>query len=198
MEETRVERCSTDTLEEALKNKDCQLVDVREGFEYESEKITACHHIPLSSFHENSLKNLDKTKPVYLICKSGSRAALAAEKLKNYGFQKCYVLTGGLTAWRDSGKPIVEGAVKRWGLERQVRFAAGSLMLLGIILSFLIHPYFLGLSIFVSAGLIFSGITDTCGMGLLLGKMPWNHTHKTKKPSCCGMKNQNSSIEGGL
>lgn len=181
MEETRVGKCSTEVLEEALKNKDCQVVDVREGVEFENEKIPGCHHFPLSSLNENSLKDLDKNKPVYLVCKSGSRAAVAAEKLKSYGFQKLHVVEGGLTAWRDSGKPIVEGAVKRWSLERQVRFAAGSLVLLGIILSFFINRYFLGLSLFVGAGLAFSGITDTCGMGMMLAKMPWNKTHL---PSC--------------
>ena len=116
MEETRVGRCSVDKLEEALKNKDCQLVDVREGFEFESEKIPGCHHFPLSSLNENSLGNLDKDKPVYLVCKSGSRAAAAAERLKSYGFQEIHVMEGGLNAWRAAGKPIVEGAIKRWSL----------------------------------------------------------------------------------
>lgn len=181
-------RCSPDTLESALKDKNCQLVDVREGFEFESEKIGNCHHMPLSSLNESSLTGLDKSKPVYLLCKSGSRAAAAADKFKAYGFQEVYVMEGGLNAWRAAGKPVIEGAKTRWSLERQVRFAAGSLVLLGIVLSFFVNRYFLGLSIFVGAGLVFSGITDTCGMGLLLAKMPWNRSPKAGSSSRCGIK----------
>jgi hypothetical protein len=69
--------------------------------------------------------------------------------------------------------PVVRGK-KAISLERQVRIAAGSLVLLGVIGSLLIHPYVIGLSAFVGAGLLFAGITDTCGMGMLLARMPWN------------------------
>lgn len=178
MEEIRVRKCSAETIEEALKNKDCQLVDVREGFEVESEKISGCRHFPLSSLSETSLKGLDKKKPTYLVCKSGSRAATAAEKFKDYGFQQVYVMEGGLNAWRSAGKPVVKGTAARWSLERQVRFAAGALVILGILLSLFISRYFLALPLFVGAGLVFSGVTDTCGMGLLLAKMPWNRSSK--------------------
>jgi|SRR3989338_5214876 len=188
MEAPRAGKCSAETIEEALKHKDCQLIDVREGFEFESEKIPGCHHFPLSSLNEASLKDFDKNKAVYLVCKSGSRAATAAEKLKTYGFQEVYVMEGGLNAWRAAGKAVVEGAAARWSLERQVRFAAGSLVLLGIFLSMLVHPYFLGLSAFIGAGLVFSGVTDTCGMGLMLTKMPWNGSPEAKSSSCCGIK----------
>lgn len=176
MKENRVGKCSAHTIEEALKDKKCQLVDVREGFEYESEKIPGCYHSPLSTLNETSLKDLDKNKPVYLVCKSGTRASLAAEKLKNYGFQEIYVMEGGLNAWRAAGKSVLKGTLTRWNLERQVRFTAGSLVVVGIIFSFFVHPYFLALSLFVGAGLVFSGVTDTCGMGLLLAKMPWNRS----------------------
>jgi hypothetical protein len=59
-------------------------------------------------------------------------------------------------------------------LERQVRIAAGSLVVLGTVLGAFVHPAFLGLPAFVGAGLIFAGVTDTCGMGMLLARMPWN------------------------
>lgn len=181
----KVKKCSADELEKALKTEDCQLVDVREDFEFESEKIQSCHHLPLSSLNENSLKDLDKDKPLYLVCKSGSRAVQAAEKLQTCGFQNLYVMEGGLNAWRAAGKAVVEGTTRKWSLERQVRFAAGSLVLLGIVFSFFVNRYFLGLSAFVGAGLVFSGITDTCGMGLLLAKMPWNQSRKARFSSCC-------------
>jgi hypothetical protein len=71
------------------------------------------------------------------------------------------------------GLPLAQGK-KAISLERQVRIAAGSLVLLGLVLGWLVHPYFLGLSAFVGAGLFFAGVTDTCGMGMLLARMPWN------------------------
>ncbi len=187
MKSFRAEKCSADTLQEALQNKDCQIVDVREGFEFESEKIAGCHHYPLSSLNENALKDLDKNKPVYLVCKSGSRAALAADKFKNFGFQDVYVMEGGLNAWRAAGKPIVQSTAASWSLERQVRFAAGALVLLGMLLALFVDPYFAAISLFVGAGLVFSAVTDTCGMGFVLAKMPWNRPRKKTPASCCGL-----------
>jgi len=183
-----IKKCSSSDLENALKNDACQLVDVREGFELETEKIAGCIHLPLSSLNEKSLKDIHKDKPVYLVCKSGARAMQAAEKLKSYGYKELHVMEGGLNAWRDSGKPVLQGSSTKWNLERQVRFAAGSLILLGIFLSFSLNRYFLGLSVFVGAGLVFSGITDTCGMGMILAKMPWNQTLNANSPSCRSLK----------
>ena len=81
---------------------------------------------------------------------------------------------GGTQAWDAAGLPVIRGQ-KAISLERQVRIAAGSLVLTGAVLSHWVHPWWIGLSGFVGAGLIFAGITDTCGMGLLLARMPWNN-----------------------
>ena len=89
---------------------------------------------------------------------------------------------GGTLACVDAGLPVVRGK-KAVSLERQVRIAAGSLVLLGAALSF-VHPAFVGLSAFVGAGLVFSGITDTCGMGMILARMPWNQVSQDST-SCC-------------
>ena len=80
---------------------------------------------------------------------------------------------GGTLAWAEAGLPVVRGK-RAISLERQVRIAAGSLVLLGAILGWMVHPVFVGVSAFIGAGLVFAGITDTCGMGLLLARMPWN------------------------
>jgi hypothetical protein len=80
---------------------------------------------------------------------------------------------GGTDAWVAAGLPVVEGKGSI-SIERQVRIAAGSLVVLGIVLSLLAHPLFIGLSAFVGCGLVFAGITDTCMMGMMLAKMPWN------------------------
>ena len=80
---------------------------------------------------------------------------------------------GGTLAWEQAGLPVVRGK-KAMSLERQVRIAAGSLVVLGTALGAFVHPGFLGLSAFVGAGLVFAGVTDTCGMGMVLARMPWN------------------------
>jgi hypothetical protein len=80
---------------------------------------------------------------------------------------------GGTKACEHTDLPLVRGK-KAISLERQVRIVAGSLVLIGVILGTWVHPYFYGLSGFVGAGLLFAGISDTCGMGMLLSKMPWN------------------------
>jgi rhodanese-related sulfurtransferase len=102
------------------------------------------------------------------------RAAQAAEKFAAAGQDRGVVIAGGTQAWIQAGLPVDRGAAKVISLERQVRIAAGSLVLLGLLLGWLVHPAFFGLSAFVGAGLIFAGITDVCGMGLLLARMPWN------------------------
>jgi len=78
----------------------------------------------------------------------------------------------------ESGLPVVRGK-KAISLERQVRIAAGFLVLLGALLGWLVHPAFIGLSAFIGAGLVFAGVTDTCGMGMLLARMPWNQLQET-------------------
>jgi hypothetical protein len=82
-----------------------------------------------------------------------------------------------------AGLPLVRGK-KAISLERQVRITAGTLVLLGTVLGWLVHPAFIGLSAFVGGGLVFAGITDTCGMGMILAVMPWNQVKEFDSPSC--------------
>jgi len=114
-------------------------------------------------------------RPIYLICRSGSRATKAAEQFVAAGISEVVVVEGGTAAWEKAGLPVVRGK-KCMSLERQVRLAAGTLVLTGVGLGWWVHPYLFGLSAFVGAGLVFAGITDWCGMGMLLSKMPWNRS----------------------
>lgn len=150
-----------------------EVIDVREPVEFQSEKVEGSKNVPLSSFEKNSA-GIAKEKPVYLLCRSGNRASQAAEKLCGMGYEAVYVVEGGLEECKRQGAAIQSGETKVWALDRQVRFAAGALVLAGIFLSWFVHPAFIGLSVFVGAGLVFSGVTNTCGMGMLLAKMPWN------------------------
>lgn len=114
-----------------------------------------------------------REEPLYTICRSGSRGRQACERFHAAGFTNVVNVEGGTQAWERAGLPVVQGK-KAISLERQVRIAAGTLVLLGTVLGVFVHPAFLGLPAFVGAGLAFSGITDTCGMGMMLARMPWN------------------------
>jgi rhodanese-related sulfurtransferase len=89
------------------------------------------------------------------------------------GYANLVNVEGGTLAWEQAGLPVVRGK-EAISLERQVRIAAGSLVLLGTALGAFVHPAFLGLAAFVGAGLVFAGVTDSCGLGMLLARMPWN------------------------
>ena len=94
--------------------------------------------------------------------------------LTKEGFTQPIVVTGGTLAWIDAGLPVTRGTAKVISLERQVRIVAGALVVTGVVLAQSVNHWFIGLSAFVGAGLVFAGITDFCGMGLLLARMPWN------------------------
>jgi rhodanese-related sulfurtransferase len=155
---------------------DAAVLDVRTPAEFGAVHVPQARNIPLDSLDPQALYatgELPKDQPVYLLCQSGGRASRAAEKFAQQGFDQAVVVEGGTNAWIDANLPVTRGAGVI-GLERQVRIAAGSLVLVGVLLSYFVHPYFIGLSAFVGAGLVFAGITDWCGMGLLLARAPWN------------------------
>ena len=152
---------------------ECQVIDVREFSEFNSERIADAKLMPLSNFEKHEAE-IDHTKPVYIMCRSGNRAKQAAEKLTSKGFTDIHVIEGDMTAWEGANLPVIKGDSKVWSLERQVRFAAGAFVLTGVLLSVFVSPYLILLSGFVGAGLMFSAVTDTCGMGMVLARMPWN------------------------
>ena len=169
-----IKHISVHTVNEMLDAGDeCQVIDVREFSEFNSERIADAQLMPLSNF-ERHADEIDHSKPVYLVCRSGNRAKQAAEKLMRGGFTDIHVVDGGMAAWVSAALPVVKGESKIWALERQVRFSAGFMVLAGTALGFLVTPYFFLLSGFVGAGLLFSAATDTCGMALMLARMPWN------------------------
>lgn len=163
-----------DAAHRALETKGAgQLVDVREVGEVDTIRVEGALNVPLSRLSELAPR-LDKGAPVYLLCRSGSRAASAAAQLKELGHRDILVVRGGLDAWAAAGKPVVHGERRVWSMERQVRFAAGLLVFAGLALGLSINRRWLLLSGFVSAGLMFSAVTDTCAMALVLARLPWN------------------------
>ena len=151
------------------------LIDVRTPVEFREVHVPIARNAPLDQLNATEfLAGRSQTnRSLYVICKSGSRARQACEKLIAAGGVNVVNVEGGTSGWDAAGFSVVRGK-KAMSLERQVRIAAGSLVLTGAVLSQLVHPWFIGLSGFVGAGLIFAGITDTCGMGMLLARMPWN------------------------
>ncbi|MEX0725177.1 MAG: rhodanese-like domain-containing protein [Planctomycetaceae bacterium] len=182
-----------------------ELVDVRTPAEFREIHVAAARNVPLDRLDPAAFKTnaqgVQETHPLYVICRSGSRGKQACEKLIGSGLTQVVNVEGGTTAWDQAGLPVVRGK-KAISLERQVRIAAGFLVVVGSALGYFVNPYWLGLSAFVGAGLMFAGITDTCGMGMILAKMPWNQVSdklqhpETKKveqgcktggtTSCCG------------
>jgi rhodanese-related sulfurtransferase len=153
-----------------------RLVDVRTPLEYAEVHATGAVLVPLDSLNAAALGEAPTAdSPVYLLCKSGARAAKAREKLAAAGCEHCIVVEGGTDAWLAAGLAVTRagGVIS---MERQVRIAAGSLVLIGAILGFAVHPGFFSLCAFVGAGLVFAGVTNFCGMGLLIARMPWNRS----------------------
>lgn len=155
------------------------LIDVRTPAEFDEVHATGAVNLPLDRLTPEAVRRAvsgNGDQPFYILCRSGARADVASNKLESAGLNGGVVVTGGTLAWIEAGLPVVRGTRKTISLERQVRIAAGTLVLTGAILGWLVHPGFFGLSAFIGAGLIFAGVTDWCGMGLLLGKAPWNQS----------------------
>jgi len=170
-------------------DKQIDLIDVRTPVEYREVHVAAARNVPLDRLDPAAVmrsRNGPEGEPLYVLCRSGSRGRQACEKFLAAGFPNVVNVEGGTLACVESGLPVVRGK-KAISLERQVRIAAGLLVLLGAILGWLVHPAFVGLSAFVGAGLVFAGVTDTCGMGMLLARMPWNQV-KGPAATCCATK----------
>ncbi len=164
------------------------LIDVRTPSEYQELHVANARNVPLDQLDPVKVmqsRDGSSQETLYLICRSGGRGKQACETFLNAGFSNVVNVEGGTLACEQAGLPVIRGK-KTISLERQVRIAAGSLVVLGAALSWLIHPAFIALSAFVGAGLVFSGVTDTCGMGLLLARMPWNRGNESN--NACGVR----------
>ena len=156
------------------------LIDVRTPAEFAEIHAELARLLPLDKVSAEAVKQFKTAAadvPVYVICKSGNRGRQACEKLKNAGLHVVNV-EGGTTAWAAAGLPVVRGK-KTMSLERQVRIVAGAMVFTGTLLGAFVEPLFLVVPGFVGAGLVFAGVTDTCGMAMMLARMPWNQRGAT-------------------
>jgi len=157
-------------------NPSLPIIDVRTPAEHGEIHIESAQLHPLDKLDPSkATEGLREGDQLYVVCRSGARAGKAIERLEASGFDRCVLVEGGMQSWEKENLPVNRGK-KVMSLERQVRIAAGFLVLAGAVMGFVTGvPYWHGLSAFVGAGLMFAGITDTCGMGMMIAKMPWNN-----------------------
>lgn len=168
-----IQQLEPNILKEWLEHEKVTLIDVRERGEYASEHIQGAQLLPLSQFNPSEIKQTPG-KTVVLYCQSSNRSGKAAQKLLDSGWQSVIHLQGGLNQWKQSGYPVEVNKNAPISLMRQVQIVAGSMVFLGTVLGAFVSPGFLILSGFVGAGLVFAGVTGTCGLAMVLAKLPYN------------------------
>ncbi|MEU8119202.1 rhodanese-like domain-containing protein [Spirillospora sp. NPDC049024] len=154
-----------------------RLLDVRTPAEFAASHIPGSYNVPLDTLREHRAELRGSLDEVVLVCRSGARAAQAEEALAEAGMTNVHILDGGIVAWEAAGAPLNRNR-SRWDLERQVRLVAGSLVVAGVV-GGLVVPGLQWLAAGVGAGLTVAALTNTCTMGMLLSKLPFN-----RAPSC--------------
>lgn len=157
-----------------LREASAVLIDVREDFEHAQERIPGAENCPLSRFEPELLRKKYGDRRIVFHCRSGRRSRDAAERFRR-GSEPVFHLSGGILAWAESGLPVARATSgPRIDVMRQTQLAIGSVVLVGTLLGLLASPWFLILPAFMGAGLIFAGASGTCGLAVLLARMPWN------------------------
>jgi rhodanese-related sulfurtransferase len=161
------------------------LIDVRTPAEYDEVHVEGARNIPLDRLDPRAIaaEHAGKTGPLYFVCKSGGRSQKACEQLIAAGINDVVSVEGGTSACEAVGMKVSRSGRKVMSLERQVRICAGGLVVLGAVLGHFVNPAWHALSAFIGAGLVFAGVTDTCGMAMMLAKMPWNQVRGAA--ACC-------------
>ena len=171
---------------------DTRLLDVRTPGEFDAEHIAGAYNVPLDLLGEHGPEiRAAIADPVVLICRSGQRARKAEQALRNAGMSNLHVLDGGMVAWISARQPVRRGS-PRMSLERQVRIAAGALTATGGLLALFVNPLFAAIPAFVGSGLVVAGATDTCLMGMLIAKLPYN------RPASCDVAAMVRALTNGL
>jgi rhodanese-related sulfurtransferase len=155
-----------------------RVLDVRTAGEFDTAHIPGSYNVPLDLLHEHrdEIRNhLDDD--VVLVCQAGQRAEQAEQALRDAGMANMHVLAGGIAAWQGAGFEVNRG-VQRWDLERQVRLAAGSVVLASVLAS-VVAPKLKWLAAAAGGGLVFAAVSNSCAMGRLLARLPYN-----RGPSC--------------
>ena len=157
---------------QALPEGSYRLLDVRTSGEFRTCHIPGAVNVPLDQVARYRDQLVAADEPVVVICQMGGRAKQAQDKMTQAGASNFHVLAGGMVAWQQAEGAVAKGE-QRWGLERQVRLVAGSIVLLSILGS-LVIPELRFIAGFVGAGLTFAAVSNTCMMGNALARLPYN------------------------
>jgi rhodanese-related sulfurtransferase len=166
---------------------DCsaKLLDVRTPPEYASAHVPGAKLIPLNELKiDTYLAQHKPGTPIYVLCQAGARATKAIEQFERAGCVDCVLVEGGTQGWIDAGLPVHRGVRTVLPLMRQVQIVVGSLSIIGAVLALVVNAWFAVVPLFLGCGLLFAGITGTCGMALVLAKLPWNRGQESCS-SCC-------------
>ena len=163
------------------------IIDVRTPAEYASVHVPAARSIPLDDLDCAAyLASRDGSRPIHILCHSGARATQAAKKFARVGFENAVVVEGGTQAWIDAGLPVERGERAVLPLDRQLQIVVGSIVIIGVLLSYFANPAWIGLPAFIGCGLVFAGLTGICPIRSLIATMPWNRGQCSGGNCCAG------------
>jgi rhodanese-related sulfurtransferase len=174
---------ATDTIDattlEQLRRQDSRtrILDVREGFEFETAHIPGSYNVPLDTLTEHAGDLADLEHPLVLVCQSGGRATQAHGRLTASGKDTLHILTGGMNSWIDSGGEVTRGDNQRWAIDRQIRLMAGTVALGSVLLSTVV-PKAKWIAAGIGAGLTYVSVTDNCPITPMVAMLPYNRTDR--------------------
>jgi glyoxylase-like metal-dependent hydrolase (beta-lactamase superfamily II)/rhodanese-related sulfurtransferase len=173
--DTKLQSTSATQLAAAMAAGTVNILDIRTQGEFETVKIAGSLNMPLDRLDAAALiARFGADTPLYCICQTGTRSQIAATKLRAGGLRQVIHVDGGTNAWVAAGFAVESGTRKVMSLDRQMRIAAGALVVTGIVAGALLHPAAYWLAALIGAGLVYAGLSNSCGMTALLAKMPWN------------------------
>jgi rhodanese-related sulfurtransferase len=164
---------------------DHELLDVRTPSEYATAHVPGAKLMPLHDLDVQAyLAQHRSGQPIYVLCQAGARAGKAIEQFERAGCGDCVLVEGGTQAWIDAGLPVHRGARAVLPLMRQVQIVVGSFSASSAILALVLNPWFAIVPFFLGCGLLLAGITGTCGLALMLARMPWNRGQNNCSHCC--------------
>lgn len=168
-------------------NGSVHLIDVRTPGEFAAASISGSQLFPLDQLDPIAFlqRHRNGSSPLYVLCHSGNRALQAVQKFQAAGFEHCILVEGGIQAWMDAGLPVHRGKSHVPSLMRQVQMTVGLISAAGSLLAYEVDRTFALVPLLMGGGLLFAGITGTCGLALLLAKMPWNHIGPDQNAARC-------------
>jgi rhodanese-related sulfurtransferase len=167
-----------------------ELLDVRTAVEHAALHVSGARLLSLDKLDAATFLTTRRRSdiPLYVLCQSGARAAKAIEKFRQAGFEGCALVEGGIEAWVEAGLPVERGESKVLPLMRQVQIVVGLVSAASAALALGVNVHFAIIPLVMGGGLLFAGLTGTCGLALLLARMPWNRQASCLSNACCKVK----------